>query len=189
MLSAALAICGGIYLATTSRFGTGISWLSRSIGFILTIYGAALLIGLLSGRPSLTTPLANLGNGAAQHQEIVFERIKSESDLEAVLAEAAVAGQYVLLDYYADWCVSCKEMEAYTFTDPDVQASLENVRLIQADVTKNDAEDQAMLKRFGLFGPPAILFFEPGKGEKSNARVVGYVKAKLFNAHLQATLQ
>ena len=189
MLSAALAIFGGVYLATTSRFGNAISWLSRGLGLIITLYGVALMIGLLSGNNSLITPLAKLGSGAAaQHQEIEFERIKTTADLDAVLGEAADAGQYVLLDYYADWCVSCKEMEAYTFTDPAVQASLENVRLIQADVTKNDKEDQAMLKRFRLFGPPAILFFAPGEAEKTNARVVGFVKAERFNAHLQAVL-
>ncbi len=191
ILSALLAVCGGVYLATSNRFGNTISWISRSLGLIITLYGAALIIGLLSGSSSLITPLAKLGSGsgASEHKEIVFERIKNEADLEQILSEASNADQYVLLDYYADWCVSCKEMEAYTFTDPAVQNSLKNVRLIQADVTKNDKEDQAMLKRFGLFGPPAILFFKPGEGELSNARVVGYVKADAFNAHLHATLQ
>lgn len=80
-------------------------------------------------------------------------------------------------------------MEAFTFTDPGVQNSLTDVRVIQADVTKNDAEDQAMLKRFGLFGPPAILFFKPGESEVAHARVVGYMKADKFNAHLKTTLQ
>jgi len=160
MLSAALAICGGVYLATTGRFGTTISWLSRSIGLIILLYGVALMMGLLSGNNSLTTPLASLGGGAAsQHQEIEFERVKTTADLDLVLNEAADAGQYVLLDYYADWCVSCK------------------------------GDDQAMLKRFGLFGPPAILFFAPGEGEISNARVVGYMKAEPFNAHLGNTLK
>ncbi|MEE9333847.1 MAG: protein-disulfide reductase DsbD [Granulosicoccaceae bacterium] len=190
ILSALLAICGGIYLATSARFGATISWISRSLGLIITLYGAALLIGLLAGSNSLITPLAQIGGGSGSEQhEIEFERVKSEADLDTVLSEAANAGQYVLLDYYADWCVSCKEMEAYTFTDPAVQSSLENVRLIQADVTKNDAEDQAMLKRFGLFGPPAILFFAPGAGELSNARVVGYMKAGAFNTHLKTNLQ
>jgi len=191
ILSALLAICGGVYLGTSNRFGEAIGWISRSLGLILIIYGTALIIGLLSGGSSLITPLAKLGNGsvASEHNELVFERIKNEADLEQVLSEAGNAGQYVMLDYYADWCVSCKEMEAYTFTDPAVQASLRDARLIQVDVTKNDKEDQAMLKRFGLFGPPAILFFEPGAGELANARVVGYMKADAFNTHLQANLQ
>ena len=190
ILSAILAIFGGVFLATSARFGTAISWISRSLGLIITLYGAALIIGLLSGSNSLITPLAQIGSsGGAEHNEIVFERIKSEADLDTVLSEAAADGQYVLLDYYADWCVSCKEMEAYTFTDPAVQSSLDKVRLIQADVTKNDAQDQAMLKRFGLFGPPAILFFAPGSGELPNARVVGYMKASAFNTHINAHLQ
>ncbi len=185
VFSAMLAIFGGVYLATTTRFGSTISWFNRSIGLVILLYGVALMMGMLSGNSSLITPLASMGGGAAtQKHELEFERIKNESDLDRVLGEAAATGQFVLLDYYADWCVSCKEMEAYTFTDPEVQRSLEEVRVIQVDVTKNDAEDQAMLKRFGLFGPPAILFFEPSAGEVSNARVVGYMKAAKFNAHL-----
>ena len=191
ILSALLAIFGGVFLGTSTRFGSTISWLSNSIGLILTLYGVALMIGLLSGNASLITPLAklNAGSASSQSHELEFERIKSEADLANVLQEAANTNQYVMLDYYADWCVSCKEMEAYTFTDPAVQSSLANVRLIQADVTKNDAEDQALLKRFGIFGPPAILFFEPGGAELADARVVGYMKAGVFNAHIQANLQ
>ena len=192
ILSALLAICGGIYLGSTSRFGTTISWLSQSIGLILTLYGVALMLGMLSGNVSLTKPLATLnsgGGGVSQTHELEFERVKSEADLATVLDEATSQNQYVMFDYYADWCVSCKEMEAYTFTDATVQSNLAKVRLIQADVTKNDAEDQALLKRFGIFGPPAILFFEPGGNELSDARVVGYMKAEAFNNHLDLVLK
>ncbi len=189
MMSSVLAICGGIYLGTTSRFGQSISWLSWSIGLISTLYGVALILGLLAGKPSLITPLAGLGGGAStQLHEIEFERIKTEADLEQVLQEATANQQYVLFDYYADWCVSCKEMEAFTFTDPAVQDRLKPVRLIQADVTKNDKDDQALLKRFGLFGPPAILFFKPGGTELADARVVGYMKAEKFLTQLNAVL-
>jgi thiol:disulfide interchange protein DsbD len=87
-----------------------------------------------------------------------------------------------MLDYYADWCVSCKEMERYTFSDASVQAALAGTLLLQADVTANDAEDQELLKRFKLFGPPAILFFGPDGRERPNYRVVGYMKAQHFLA-------
>ena len=85
-----------------------------------------------------------------------------------------------MLDYYADWCVSCKEMERYTFTDPDVKAALANTMLLQTDVTANDDEDKALLERFGLFGPPAILFFAPNGEELRNLRVVGFMNAPRF---------
>ena len=73
---------------------------------------------------------------------------------------AQAAGQPVMLDFYADWCVSCKEMERYTFTDAGVQAELARAVLLQADVTANDAEDQALLQHFGILGPPTIVFFD-----------------------------
>lgn len=192
ILASLLAICGGIYMGSTARFGNTISWLSQSIGLIMTLYGVALMLGMLSGNVSLIKPLAALNSGGAaqaQSHELEFERIKTETDLSNVLAEATSQNQYVMFDYYADWCVSCKEMEAYTFTDPTVQSNLANVRLIQADVTKNDAEDQALLKRFGIFGPPAILFFKPGGEELSDSRVVGYMKADAFNSHLDTVLK
>jgi thioredoxin:protein disulfide reductase len=89
----------------------------------------------------------------------------------------------VFLDFYADWCVSCKEMEKYTFTDARVQSALANAVVLQADVTENDEQDQALLKRFGIFGPPSIMFFVNGE-ERKNFRVVGYVKADKFHAHV-----
>jgi len=94
----------------------------------------------------------------------------------------------VLLDFYADWCVSCKEMEKYTFTDKRVKDALDNVIMIQADVTKNDEQDQALLKQFGLFGPPAILLYDTEGQEIGGARTVGFVPAEKFSNHLNAYL-
>jgi len=91
-----------------------------------------------------------------------------------------------MLDFYADWCVSCKEMERYTFSNPDVQAKLKNTLLLQADVTANDSDDKSLLQRFQLFGPPAILFFNSKGIEASAQRVIGYQNAEQFTASLVA---
>jgi len=91
----------------------------------------------------------------------------------------------VMLDFYADWCVSCKEMEAYTFPDPAVQAALKGFVLLQTDVTANTADDKALLKQFGLVGPPAMLFFDASGEERKNLRLVGYVPAAPFAAHVE----
>jgi thiol:disulfide interchange protein DsbD len=89
-----------------------------------------------------------------------------------------------MLDFYADWCISCKEMEAYTFTDEKVRQKLSNFILIQADVTKNSEDDKALLKRFNLIGPPAIVFFGPDKLEIKASRVIGYQNSEVFLAGL-----
>ena len=85
-----------------------------------------------------------------------------------------------MLDFYADWCVSCKEMEAFTFTDPRVRAQLDNMLLLQADVTANTDAHKALLKRFSLFGPPGIVFFDERGGEMKGVRVIGYQNADRF---------
>ena len=118
--------------------------------------------------------------------ELQFNRIKSLQDLQREVAAASAKGQSVMLDFYADWCVSCKEMERYTFSDPGVVRALANTRLLQADVTDNDAIDQALLQgHFGLPGPPAIIFYGADGQERKNFRVVGFVPAEEFIAHVQ----
>ena len=89
-----------------------------------------------------------------------------------------------MLDFEADWCVACKEMEKYTFPDAQVRAALANVVLLQADVTANNADDQALLNHFGIFGPPSIMFFGSDGAERRNFRVVGYMPAEKFHAHI-----
>jgi thiol:disulfide interchange protein DsbD len=102
------------------------------------------------------------------------------ADLDSEIAAAAAAGRPAMLDFYADWCVSCKEMERYTFTDPNVQRALANAVLLQADVTANDEADQALLRRFEIFGPPTIAFWGTDGVERANYRVVGFMKADEF---------
>jgi thiol:disulfide interchange protein DsbD len=107
--------------------------------------------------------------------DLTFAPVRSSSELDLAIKTAV---QPVMLDFYADWCVSCKEMEKFTFSDPRVQAKLKQLTLLRADVTANNADDQALLKRFGLFGPPGIIFFD--KGGKEVLRVVGYESADKF---------
>ncbi|HEX5764151.1 MAG TPA: thioredoxin family protein, partial [Woeseiaceae bacterium] len=107
------------------------------------------------------------------------------ADLEAALADAATEDRPAMLDFYADWCVSCIEMEHYTFTDPNVQEALADTVLLQADVTANDQQDQALLKRFGVFGPPTIIFFGSDGTERDGFEVVGFMDAQEFAAHVQ----
>jgi thiol:disulfide interchange protein DsbD len=117
-----------------------------------------------------------------------FRLIKSVADLDRELHQAAALGQTVMLDFYADWCVSCKEMEHYTFTNSAVQARLSDTVLLQADVTANDELDQTLLQRFGIFGPPTIVFFDATGRERKNFRVVGFMPADEFSAHVKSAL-
>jgi thiol:disulfide interchange protein DsbD len=116
---------------------------------------------------------------------LVFQRVATTAELEATLNQAKQKGQPVLLDFYADWCVTCKEMELLTFSDQKVIAALGTYQLIQVDVTKNTVEHQRILKQYALFGPPAILFFDANGEEKVSKRVIGFMKAERFLERLQ----
>jgi len=197
MLSAALALTAAAWAMfeySKSSNPMALRALGSAAGIAIGVYGVTLLVSVLAGSPSLIKPLQGLvqsggANGDSQASEhLVFDQIKSLDDLNIRVAAARADGKAVMLDFYADWCVSCKEMEAFTFTDSDVQARLKNVELIQADVTANDKIDQALLKHFGLFGPPAIIFYDPTGTEVRNARLVGFLNAEQFGNHLDAVL-
>jgi thiol:disulfide interchange protein DsbD len=132
------------------------------------------------GNTNPLQPLRGFGTSHASEQGIAFKRVASLAELEQVLEQASTKNQWVMLDFYADWCISCKEMEAYTFTDDKVKQKLSQFILIQADVTKNSADDKALLKRFNLIGPPAIIFFSPDKQERKASRVIGYQDSDTF---------
>jgi len=195
-LSAILAVISGIYLGATDtidRNSSGWSRLGKGVGLVVSLYGIALMIGAMSGSNSFMTPLRGVvtagGAGIVEEEHsLAFERVKSVQELQAVVAEASAAGQPVMLDFYADWCVSCKEMEAFTFTDEKVQQQLNNAILVQADVTKNDQQDQELLRHFGLFGPPAIIFYDAAGNEIRPARVVGFMPAERFSGHVAGFL-
>ena len=151
----------------------------KGIGIVMLLTGAALLIGALAGSRDPLQPLAALRGQAmaAESKKLPFEPVTSVAELDA---KVSAAGRPVMLDFYADWCVSCKEMERFTFADPAVQARLSGFTLLKADVTANSADDKALLARFGLFGPPGILFFDASGKEIKSVRVVGFQNAPTF---------
>ena len=128
-------------------------------------------------------------SAAAAQTQLEFKPIKSIKDLDRELIAASSQGKTVMLDFYADWCVSCKEMEKYTFSDPSVQQVLSNTVLLQANVTDNDAIDKALMKRFGIIGPPSILFFDTHGEERRKYRLVGFLKPIEFRNHTKKALQ
>jgi len=152
-------------------------WLATAAGAAFLVLGGVQLAGLATGGRDPLAPLAHL-RGNAQAERLPFQRIKSTADLDAALAR--LDGKTAMLDFYADWCVSCKEMEKLTFSDPRVHAALTNTVLLQVDVTANDLDDKAMLKRFGLFGPPGIILFDKDGKELPGSRVIGYQAADKF---------
>jgi thioredoxin:protein disulfide reductase len=179
---AALLIIPAIYLHALDPLPThakGWHRFWKGIGILMLLIGAALLIGALAGSRSLLQPLAGLHGQAIASEEkhLPFTNVRSLAELET---RVATAGQPVMLDFYADWCVSCKEMENFTFSDPAVQGKLQAFTLLKADVTANTPEDKALLARFGLFGPPGILFFDKAGQEIKNIRVVGFQDAAKF---------
>ncbi len=160
----------------TTRRSTG-QWVARGASVAAGLYGVLLLFGCATGS---TDPLRPWASETAPSESLAFRSVKSVADLDREVRAAAAAGRSVMLDFYADWCVSCKEMERYTFTDPGVQQSLATAVLLRADVTANNSADQALLKRFGIFGPPTIAFYGPDGMERPQYRVVGYMKAAAF---------
>jgi thiol:disulfide interchange protein DsbD len=157
---------------------------SIAFGIVFALVGLAQLVGVASGGRNAWAPLSHLiGN---VEKPVQFTRVRSVAELDAVLASAQ--GKTVMLDFYADWCVSCKEMEKLTFTDPQVRQKMSALLLLQVDVTANNADDKAMLKRFNLFGPPGIIFFNGQGAELQNTRVIGYQNAERFARSLALVL-
>jgi thiol:disulfide interchange protein DsbD len=148
---------------------------ARTVATLVAVYAVLIGIGAVLGATNPLRPLQ-----ATVQVDLPFERIKSVDDLNARVAAAQAAGKTVMLDFYADWCVSCKEMEHYTFPEETVRAALANTVWLQADVTANDETDQALLKHFGIFGPPTIAFYGTDGAERRQYRVVGYMKADEF---------
>lgn len=184
-LSGALLIGSAVYLGALEPLTAGRSgwWrLWKAIGVLLLLSGSAQWLGAMAGGSELLQPLKGVFAGAGQPSaaELHFRNIKSSDDLDRAVAEAGAAGQTVMLDFYADWCVSCKEMEKYTFTDPAVQQALSGFVLLKADVTANDDIDQVLMKRFGIIGPPGTLFFAANGQEQRAMRLIGFEKANDF---------
>jgi thiol:disulfide interchange protein DsbD len=190
---AALLIFTGIFLHALDSLppqARGGQRFGKGFGVVSLMVGAALVVGVLGGSRDPLQPLgflkaasaADCANPQAGAGATKFEAIASLTALEARLKTAA---KPVLLDFYADWCVSCKEMERFTFNDPAVAAKLGKLTLLRADVTANSDDDKALLQRFDLFGPPGIIFFDAAGKEIPGARVVGFQDAATFGTSLE----
>jgi thiol:disulfide interchange protein DsbD len=186
-----LAIVGGVVLGAfepvTSTSHPGTARTVKGLGLVVVLVGALELVGAASGGTDPARPLARLAQaragGAAADEGPRFDRVASVAELDQRLRSA---GRPVMLDFYADWCVSCKEMEQDTFTDPAVAGRLRNAVLLRADVTASTPQDLALLKRFGLFGPPGLIFFDAQGREVEGARVVGFQSPQRFARSLAA---
>jgi len=190
LLWALLIMVSAIYMGALDQIReAGSEWrrLSKGVGLALLCYGAVLIVGAGAGARDPFRPLKPLSSGSmGEAHEMAFAPIKGIDGLEAGLVRAREEGRVVMLDFYADWCVECKYLERDTFRHADVQAALSEVVLLRADVTANDELDQALLKRFELFGPPAVLFFDPAGIEYRSRRVIGFVAPADFTRHVAA---
>jgi len=196
-LWAALLISSAIYLGAIDPLPAkagGFTKFWKGVGIIALISGASILIGALSGGRNIFQPLANLSVGVAgadsaanAHESMKFVRINNIADLENHIKQSG--GKHIMLDFYADWCVSCKEYEKFTFNDPRVKEKLATAVLLQANVTANTDADKALLKRFSLFGPPGIIFFDKMGDEIKASRIVGYLPPDKFLDNLNTVIQ
>lgn len=197
VLAGLSAVLLGAFETTAGRASLGAA-IRKTLGLLLALLAIVWLIGLLSGGRSLFQPLdhlsrpSNIGNVTTAGAPVTtvlskpeFELVRSVAELEQRLARSTLP---VMLDFYADWCVSCKEMEQFTFSDSLVVERMQQMLLLKADVTANNRDDRALLKRFSLFGPPGIIFFKPGGEEIKHIRVVGFQNAEKFAGTLDQVL-
>ena len=185
LLWAALLIGSGVFLGALESLGkesSGWERLGKAAGLLALLVGAAQAVGAFSGARDPLRPLAGV-LGGAHETALPFETVTTSADLNARLK---TGGKVAMLDFYADWCVSCKEMERFTFSDPQVKARLGQMILLRVDVTANTADDKALLRRFRLFGPPGIVFFDASGREIEGLRVIGYQPPEKFLRSLDA---
>lgn len=191
------AVMLGAFDAVTADGGLG-SLLTKTLGIVLALWAVILLVGVGAGGRDLLQPLkpftvastAQMGGGSgslslAMPAKPTFTTVETSADLDHILTNTA---QPVMLDFYADWCVSCIEMERFTFSDPAVAQRMAQFTLVQADVTRNQPAHRELLKRFDLFGPPGIIFFDVQGNVIPSARVVGFQNAEKFGAVLDQVL-
>lgn len=192
-LWAILILVAGVFLGAFDRLdaaSNGWRRLGKALGLALSVYGAVLIVGAAAGGSDLTRPLANLALGraeqAAEAPALHFVTVHGRDALQKALKNAR--GRPVMVDFYADWCVECKQFERETLADPRVRRDLSRAVLLRADVTANDDADQALLKEFGLYGPPAILFFDTDGHERRAQRLQGFIAPQPFLSHLRIAL-
>ena len=196
-------IISAIYLQAIDPLperASGLRRFLKGVGVIALLVGVALLIGVLSGSRDVLQPLSKIGiagstsvnglktdnAGMTSYASLPFRRVKTVAELDEIVRQSN--NQYLMVKFYADWCVSCKEMERFTLSDAQVQARLEDVMLLTIDVTEGNADDMALLKRFNLFGPPGILFIDRQGNDIPDVRVIGFLNKNDFLAVLNAIL-
>lgn len=182
-LYAILGIGFALYL---QPFNTQEHILKRTVGSVLFIYATSLFLGVLAGKPSLTQPLGFIQSTKTvshQSKELHFQKVISLKELDALLQQNK--GKKIMLDFSAQWCVACKEFDDVTFADPMVQDALKDFVLIRADITANDADAKALSQKFNVFGPPAIIFFDPSLHVMDAKTVVGFMKPEPFLEHIK----
>ncbi|WP_439099424.1 protein-disulfide reductase DsbD [Ectothiorhodospira mobilis] len=193
-LWAALLMVSGVYMGAASPLPEGNrGWraLWKGLGLVILVYGILLLVGAASGARDPFHPLEGLtaaDQGDRQGAELRFQAVNDPEELEQALETARAAGQPVLLDFYADWCVECTHMARTTLQDPEVVRALSGVRLLKADVTAQSRAHRELMRSFDLFGPPAMIFFNARGEERRHHRLVGYKDAEAFLQHLHAAL-
>ncbi|MDT8840169.1 protein-disulfide reductase DsbD [Paraburkholderia fungorum] len=187
LVAALLASCGMMLRAFDPLVpdATGIHRVGKALGVLLVAAGIAEMLGAASGNYDMLQPLRGTGTAPPVTSEasVHFEPVRSVAELDEALK--AARGQPVMLDFYADWCVTCKELEHYTFADPRVMREFAHWKLLKIDVTKGTTEDVLMLRRYGLFGPPALIFYDRGGERRDEAELVGFVGADAFLTHLK----
>lgn len=195
LLWGSLAILCAMFLHASEKLPEPASFLAKfakTLGLLLLAVGLLELAGAAAGGTNPLEPLApfrarSVGSTipAGEKPKAAFTKIHTESELDAALADSE---QPLMLDFYADWCASCKELEHCTFNDPEVRRKLEGMTLMQVDVTQNNADAKALMKRFGIFGPPAIIFFDASGHEIRDSRIAGFIGAEAFLEHLERHL-
>ncbi len=154
----------------------------KLFGIILFVYGFILAMGAGSGSKNPIKPLEYIGNSSNISHGIVFKRVKTLQELDKIVKNTT---KPIMLDFYADWCISCKELEETTFKDKDIIKALSGFTLLQVDTTKNTQDDKDLLKKFNLFGPPGIIFWDKNAKQLDSAKLVGYKNEKEFLAHIK----
>ncbi|MBR9829585.1 MAG: protein-disulfide reductase DsbD [Oceanospirillales bacterium] len=191
LLTSLILLVSAVYLGALGRlqeYARGCHRFWKGVGVILLVYGAALMIGVLSGGNSLLYPLQGVVGGvsaqSAQATKLPFEVVSREADLDRLLAEAKQKGQPVMLDFYADWCVACIELDYVTFSDAGVQQALAPFKLIKLDVTANDADAKSLYRRFSIIGPPAIIFYDASGQVRPELTFIGVIDPEDFIAQV-----